>query len=212
MPSGHLFFMRSFAILIDGGFVKRKLGSAQEPMVAQRLSAFVERLRQDDYLKEMYLHRVYFYDAEPLTDVVTRPLSGGKLNFRDSDTAKRNVKLHHELSRLPHFALRMGELSFRGWSVKPQTLPNTGTSVAITAADLNANIQQKGVDMRLGMDVASLTLKKLVQVIVLVTGDSDFIPAMKFARREGAQVYLAPIGHNIRDGMYEHADVILTTQ
>ena len=36
--------------------------------------------------------------------------------------------------------------------------------------------------MRVGLDIASLTLKKQVEVIVLVTGDSDFVPAMKFAR------------------------------
>ena len=42
--------------------------------------------------------------------------------------------------------------------------------------------------MRVGLDIASLTLKKQVEVIVLVTGDSDFVPAMKFARREGALI------------------------
>ena len=66
--------------------------------------------------------------------------------------------------------------------------------------------------MRIGMDIASLTLKKLVQVIVLVTGDSDFIPAMKFARREGTQLFLAPIGHRIKDAMHEHADIVLNVQ
>jgi uncharacterized LabA/DUF88 family protein len=30
------------------------------------------------------------------------------------------------------------------------------------------------VDMRIGLDIASLTLKKLSSLIVLVTGDSDF--------------------------------------
>jgi uncharacterized LabA/DUF88 family protein len=55
---------------------------------------------------------------------------------------------------------------------------------------IEPNIRQKGVDMRIGLDIASLTLKKQVQVIVLVTADSDFIPAMKFARREGAQLVI----------------------
>jgi uncharacterized LabA/DUF88 family protein len=44
---------------------------------------------------------------------------------------------------------------------------------------------------------------------VLVAGDSDFVPAMKFARREGAQVFLVTLGHNVRPEMSEHADLAL---
>ena len=44
---------------------------------------------------------------------------------------------------------------------------------------------------------------------MLVTADSDFIPAMKFARREGAQLLLVTLGHGIRDGMREHADLVI---
>ena len=82
-------------------------------------------------------------------------------------------------------------------------------TVEITAADLVPVIQQKGVDMRLGLDIAALTLKDQVKVIVLVAGDSDFVPAMKFARREGAQLFLAPLGHGIKEPMREHADLVL---
>jgi uncharacterized LabA/DUF88 family protein len=44
-------------------------------------------------------------------------------------------------------------------------------TVEITAADLVPVIQQKGVDMRLGLDIAALTLKDQVKVIVLVAGE-----------------------------------------
>ena len=63
--------------------------------------------------------------------------------------------------------------------------------------------------MRVGLDIASLTLKKQVEVIVLVTGDSDFVPAMKFARREGVQLFLVCLGHRVTDEMREHADLLL---
>jgi uncharacterized LabA/DUF88 family protein len=63
--------------------------------------------------------------------------------------------------------------------------------------------------MRIGLDIASLTLKRHAQVIVLVTADSDFIPAMKFARREGAQLFLITLGHGIKEGMREHADLVV---
>ena len=51
--------------------------------------------------------------------------------------------------------------------------------MTIAAADLVPNIQQKGVDMRLGLDIAALTLKAHVGAIVLVAGDSDFVPAIE---------------------------------
>jgi uncharacterized LabA/DUF88 family protein len=54
-------------------------------------------------------------------------------------------------------------------------------------------------------------LKQQVKVIVLISGDSDFIPAMKFARREGAQLFLVTLGHGIKDEMREHADLVVDT-
>ncbi|MDB6160365.1 MAG: hypothetical protein JWO04_4071, partial [Gammaproteobacteria bacterium] len=45
--------------------------------------------------------------------------------------------------------------------------------------------------------------------LVLVAGDSDFVPAMKFARREGAQLFLVTLGHSVRADMLEHSDLVL---
>jgi len=33
---------------------------------------------------------------------------------------------------------------------------------------------------------------------------------MKFARREGVQLYLVAMGHSVREPMYEHADLVLS--
>lgn len=63
--------------------------------------------------------------------------------------------------------------------------------------------------MRLGLDIAALSLKAHVNAIVLVAGDSDFVPAMKFARREGVQIMLVTFGHSVRRDMLEHSDVVL---
>jgi uncharacterized LabA/DUF88 family protein len=196
----------SFAILIDGGFVKRRI----RPFNAAALQAFVGTLKSAPELVNMRLHRIYFYDAQPMEGVIRRPLAGGDLDLGASPTASRNKMLHSTLIREPFFALRYGELAHNGWRLKSRVMNSSAASATITAADLEPNIQQKGVDMRIGLDIASLTLKKLVDVIVLVTGDSDFVPAMKFARREGAQLFLVPLGHGIKQSMHEHADVVLS--
>ena len=71
------------------------------------------------------------------------------------------------------------------------------------------NIEQKGVDLRIGLDIARLALREMVGTLVVVTGDSDFIPAFKFARREGVRVYLHHMGHNISRELKVHTDLIL---
>jgi uncharacterized LabA/DUF88 family protein len=63
--------------------------------------------------------------------------------------------------------------------------------------------------MRIGLDIASLALKRLVSTIVVVSGDSDLVPAMKLARREGLRVYLDPLGFHVRPELKIHADRIL---
>ncbi len=72
--------------------------------------------------------------------------------------------------------------------------------------DVSLGLRQKGVDMRIGLDIASITLKKQADTIVLATGDSDFAPAAKLARREGVEFILDPMWHKISDDLFEHID------
>ena len=76
----------------------------------------------------------------------------------------------------------------------------------IQAEDLVPAIEQKGVDLRIGLDIARLALTQSVQAVVAVTGDSDLVPAFKFARREGSRVFLCHLGHRIRRELMTHAD------
>jgi uncharacterized LabA/DUF88 family protein len=199
----------SFSILLDGGFLRRKLGTAKQPVDAAGISAFTTRVIALPCVAALRLHRIYFYDARPIEDVATIPLGGGQVDFSAHPVAARNKSVQALLLREPFFALRFGELVLEGWRLKRRILNKSGPTVEIDSAAIEPNIRQKGVDMRIGLDIASLTLKKQVQVIVLVTADSDFIPAMKFARREGAQLFLITLGHGIRDGMREHADLVI---
>jgi uncharacterized LabA/DUF88 family protein len=198
-----------YAVLIDGGFLRRKLGSRTTRTTLAKVSTFLCQLRSHPALANEHLHRIYWYDAPPLESTAQRPLRGGHVNFGASPLALASRELLHGLERLPYVSMRRGELIFRGWRVSQRKLRDDAATVTLTTQDIEPNIQQKGVDMRIGLDMASLTLKGHAQLIVLVTGDSDFVPAMKFARREGAQLLLVTLGHAVRPEMLEHADAVL---
>lgn len=198
-----------YAILIDGGFARRKSGTSKKPATKTDIINLVEKIKNHEALKTHDLHRVYFYDAFPLSVKEKMPLQGGMIDFSNTPLASRTETLFSELKKEPFFAMRMGETSFQGWTVRPSVLNRKADSVSITKDDVKPKISQKGVDMRIGMDIAALTLKGIVQILVLVTGDSDFVPAMKFARREGANLYLVALGHQVKESVLEHSDLSL---
>ena len=77
---------------------------------------------------------------------------------------------------------------------------------AIEDHEIRLGLRQKGVDMRVGLDIASIALKKQADTIVLIAGDSDFVPAAKLARREGMEFILDPLWQQVNDDLYEHID------
>jgi hypothetical protein len=56
------------------------------------------------------------------------------------------------------------------------------------ASEVCLALEQKGVDMRIGIDVTILTLKRIVERVILNSGDTDKIPEMKLDSREGLLV------------------------
>jgi uncharacterized LabA/DUF88 family protein len=65
--------------------------------------------------------------------------------------------------------------------------------------------------MKIGIDIATLTLKKFVDQIVLISGDADFVPASKLARTEGIDFILDPMWNNIDPSLMEHIDGLHST-
>ena len=200
--------LSNYAILIDGAFLQHQLGTRGAPMTVADFQRFIGRLREHESLAGRELHRVYYYDAKAWTGVETKPLGGGKIDFSTHSVKTRNDALRREILRIPDVALRMGETRFEGWDLRARILKESGDKAEIRADDLKPKIRQKGVDMRIGLDIASLALKRQARIIVLVAADADFIPAMKFARREGARVYLVPLVRP-SDDLRAHADLVL---
>ena len=125
-------------------------------------------------------------------------------------TFRRNQSFLDSLELKANVALRLGELSANGWKLKRRALNDKNlSSRAIVADDLTMDIEQKGVDLRIGLDIARLSMGQLVQTIVVVTGDSDLVPAFKFARREGVRVALSHMGHGVKRELRAHTDLVV---
>ncbi|MYH59757.1 MAG: NYN domain-containing protein [Boseongicola sp. SB0675_bin_26] len=76
--------------------------------------------------------------------------------------------------------------------------------------DVTFGLRQKGVDMRIGLDIASMSLKNQIDTAILVSGDSDFVPAAKLARREGVEFILDPLWQGVSPELSEHIDGLFT--
>src|SRR5215475_8643881 len=133
-----------YALLLDGGFLRYKLSKRNWQVDAAGVSAFTEKISALPCLHGMRLHRIYFYDSEPLTTLESKPLGGGQVNFGSSPVAARSKRLQSALMKEPFFALRFGELHMEGWRLKPKVLSKPGPSIQIAAEDLEPNIRQKG--------------------------------------------------------------------
>ncbi len=156
------------------------------------------------------LLRIYFYDAPPATGKLTNPIDGSSLDLSQTDQYSHGESLLDKLEMKPHFAVRRGEAIAHGWklgNMAVRSLKNRQRE--LQAKDIVPDIDQKGVDLRIGLDIARLALRGMVRAIIIVTGDSDLVPAFKFARREGVRIYLNYLGHSVRRDLKAHADVIL---
>jgi uncharacterized LabA/DUF88 family protein len=197
------------AILLDGGFVKKRLIDqvGRFPLVSE-VVAVGEAIMGHDRLKDKELFRVFFYDAPPFGGASTNPITGKVMDWTKTKESQQNQALLDALELEADFAVRRGVLANRGWKLGKFAFRRLRENKKLRGGDVLPDFEQKGVDLRIGLDIASISLKRAVEVVVIVSGDSDLIPAMKFARKEGLRVYLEPMQGPIRAEMRAHADFV----
>ena len=207
---GYIFCMRT-AALIDAGFLT--------PQLKARLGRHASASETYEFILKTLeapetLFRAYYYDCPPYENALLNPISGA--DHTDAAFIRRRKQFIQELTLKDHVAFRRGELSFDGWQIKGgsfrqlmnQASTTPPTASTLSASDIAPKLSQKRVDINIGLDVAWLSSKRIVERPILVTADSDFIPAMKFARREGIQVVLVPLEGHVKVEMREHADIV----
>jgi uncharacterized LabA/DUF88 family protein len=209
----------STAILVDGGFYLKRAqylwGSRSPEDRASELFTYCLK-HLDDKNEQRTLYRIFFYDCPPSTKKVYHPLLKRTVDLGKSDLFKWANQFHNELKAKRKMALRLGMLNDHKlhYTLSPDALNKLCRGQITTSdfkeSDFSLAVEQKGVDMRIGLDISSISYKGIVTQMILISGDSDFIPAAKHARREGIDFILDPLWSPVKNELLEHVDGIKT--
>lgn len=187
--------MKKVAILMDGGYtrvISRKAKKRYDP-------DYIEKLAKSAVIDAEEIHRVLYYDCAPFNGTVKLPVSGKTWEMNDSGTWL------DQLAERDLFAVRRGSLKFRGFI--PKRIPVAPAT--LTDDDFKPDFEQKGVDMRIGLDIAIHADARMVDRLIVFTADTDCIPAFKYARKSGLQVVLIDLpGGSVIGELRQHVDYV----
>lgn len=189
-------------IAIDGGHLRRAFDDGGIAFNAGNIDKFARHClgRSEELLKILY------YDCLPHQyaagdKAIVHPVTGKPLPQK-----QKSEQVFAELQQKNLFAVRFGKVIFRDWKFRDGGDINN-------AKDYSPNFQQKGVDMRIGLDMASIAELRLVERLVLVSGDTDLIPAMKLCRKRGIQVAIVQLPKvRLAADLRAHADIFRTKE
>ena len=216
---------RTVAIFVDAGFFVRIFTKKIDPEMKMDPEKLAKEMwhywiRHIDKSKSECLYRIYFYDCPPLVNKTVHPITNQTIDFSKSEITRYKNALHEALLHQPYVACRMGHLSSsdREWGfIRKDRVHNFNNLIKglvdpkdIDPRNVSLRPKQKGVDMKLGIDITSVVIKRLANKIVLISGDSDFVPAAKLARVEGAHFILDAMGRNVKGELAEHIDGLKT--
>lgn len=166
--------IENVAILVDGGFYRvRAFNLFGEKGPVDRANELITYCNRHLLLDQSSgsrgekhrLYRIFYYDCPPMERNLYHPLQGDLINMKKEDQYQWSKTFFKELANKRKVALRMGELQEKesGFRIKAKTtnkLCRKEISIDdLTMRDFEPDFVQKGVDMRIGLDIASLAHK-----------------------------------------------------
>lgn len=205
--------MRKVAILVDGEWLRVSMRHAWDEHQATVTCGDMYKTAVSALERDETLFRLFYYDARPFDGTRKNPISNEPIVFKTQPQFYARERFYSEINRLPKVALRLGHVNMKGWLLKDRVTKRVmkgENPASISSSDIRPGFEQKGVDMRIGIDVATLSMKRIVDTIIMFCGDSDIVPALKLARREGATVVSAQLNnsHNLTDKIVFDSDEI----
>ena len=162
--------------MIDGGHLRSYLKKARKPLTADYIE--LVGLRCGIQSSEEII-RILYYGCAPFAGTTTAGFTTGRCSQYHCAVASRSRAQRPLRSSPGRFEISR----LRGQKNHQPSNPPVDS-------DFIPKFQQKGVDMRIGLDMATISANRSVELIALMTNDTDCIPAMKLARRAGIQVAL----------------------
>ena len=191
--------LKKLAILLDWENVRRQVFEAATRKLKIRVDYnevenVVKFARAFVDSKEEEIYRIFVYLSAPLREVRAK---GKVLDLSQKPAYLRHVKFIDQLGQQEYVAIRKGRLQFRG-----------------IKQDGNLDLVQKQVDLLMGMDISDMSHRKLVDRILVLAYDSDIIPALNIARKNGVQIVLGfcPELHKPSRLILYHVDLIRETR
>lgn len=207
------------AILVDGGFYRRRAQSVFGDKTAEEraveLTNYCKR-HLNTHGEDNDLYRIFYYDCAPSKKRIYHPFLKQQVDLGKTDLFEWTTTFLNELKKKRKFAIRLGKLAEEQahYTIRPEVVKKLCNGklnfTDLQEKDFCLEIDQKGVDMKIGLDIASMAYKQQVDQIVLISGDSDFVSAAKLARREGIDFILDPLGAAIKPDLFEHIDGLRT--
>lgn len=115
--------------------------------------------------EEEIIYRIFIYLCEPYGGTIEGT------DYKAEPVYARSRKFIDDLKVQDYIAMRKGKLVYRGKDSKKKPI-----------------FSQKQVDMLFGLDIAHVAYKGLADRALILSCDTDMIPAMKTARINGMQV------------------------
>lgn len=203
------------SILIDGSFFWMKHLEARlgQPPSADSVRLACDLIMDDPEFDDDRLFRAYYYDSPPYGGRAVHPISQREIEFSATEQYRIKHDYLDQLRRMPRMALRLGSLAMQGWKLNKKNMraimESLSRNLPLQPQDVSINLVQKEVDMLMGLDIAWMAARGMVDKIVLLTGDADMIPAMNFAREHGMLVFVAKFGYYLSDKLRDHADGVV---
>lgn len=203
--------MQRVIFMVDGEFMRKRIITLKAfyfdgPSIRRHCLAHLG--------PEEIVARILFYDAMPFTGRGEHPVNG-PIDFSQTPLVARKQQFLQSLRATPEVALRLGRSAWQSgqWQLDSTKLGELMAGEIevddIEGSDIYPDIRQKGVDMRLGLDIATIAYKKQADRLVFIANDADYVPAVKLARKEGIKVALDPLWTRAAEDLREHVDYIV---
>lgn len=207
--------MKRVTVMIDGGHLRSYVKKANKRDAQLGLSydpAMVVRVAKACVLQGEDLFRILYYDCDEFAGSVKLPVSNGTKVFNPSNS------FLNRLAEEELVAVRRGIIKFRGWertstslSAAEQSAANGQVAAPINDNDFRPRFEQKGVDLRIGLDMTAKVNVDSTGLLILITGDTDLIPALKIVRSRGIQVAGVNLpNYQILPELKHHLDIYRT--